>query len=55
MFSALDAENNTFVLNEALKTEPVVLIFYRGHCCPVCNKHLGQIQDSLKRLPIPAA
>ena len=26
----------------------MVLIFYRGHWCPVCNKHLGLVQDSLK-------
>ncbi len=47
LFSAIDAEKSTFVLAEALKKGPVVVIFYRGHWCPVCNKHLGQIQDSL--------
>jgi peroxiredoxin len=25
-----------------------VLIFYRGQWCPICNRHLSQIQDSLK-------
>lgn len=24
------------------------MIFYRGFWCPVCNRHLGKIQDSLK-------
>ncbi|MGC9374363.1 MAG: peroxiredoxin-like family protein [Bacteroidales bacterium] len=48
LFSALDAEKSTFVLDEELKKGPVVVIFYRGHWCPVCNKHLGQIQDSLR-------
>lgn len=47
-FSALDADSNLFSLNEALKNGPVVMIFYRGFWCPVCNKHLGSIQDSLK-------
>ncbi len=47
LFTAIDAEKSTFVLAEALKKGPVVVIFYRGHWCPVCNKHLGQIQDSL--------
>ena len=47
-FSAIDSDSNTFVLNEALVNGPVVIIFYRGLWCPVCNKHLSQIQDSLK-------
>lgn len=47
-FSARDASGNEFQLAQALKEGPVVLIFYRGHWCPVCNKHLGQIQDSLQ-------
>ena len=47
LFSAIDAEKSTFVLGEELKKGPVVIIFYRGYWCPVCNKHLGQIQDSL--------
>ena len=50
MFSAVDAGNNTFSLEEALNEGPVVLIFYRGFWCPVCNEHLGQIQDSLQMI-----
>ncbi|MDZ7742260.1 MAG: redoxin domain-containing protein [Bacteroidota bacterium] len=48
LFEASDAENKTFKLENALKEGPVVLIFYRGFWCPVCNKHLSGIQDSLK-------
>ena len=47
-FQAIDADSVTFRLAEALNTGPVVLIFYRGHWCPICNKHLGVVQDSLK-------
>ena len=47
-FSAIDADSNTFKLKETLKEGPVVIIFYRGFWCPVCNKHLGSMQDSLK-------
>ena len=47
-FTALDADSNVFVLKETLKDGPVVLIFYRGFWCPVCNKHLGKLQDSLQ-------
>lgn len=48
MFNAMDADSNLFSLKEALEEGPVVMIFYRGFWCPVCNKHLSQIQDSLK-------
>lgn len=50
MFSALNEDSTIFNLEHALKEGPVVLIFYRGHWCPVCNKHLGQMQDSLKMI-----
>lgn len=47
-FRAIDASGKAFQLASALESGPVVMIFYRGHWCPVCNKHLGAIQDSLK-------
>lgn len=47
-FTAKDAENKIFKLNEALLDGPVVLIFYRGYWCPICNKHLSKLQDSLQ-------
>lgn len=49
-FEALDQDNQLFKLDEALKKGPVVLIFYRGFWCPVCNKHLKQLQDSLVQI-----
>ena len=48
MFSAIDADSNLFVLSDEIKNGPVVIIFYRGFWCPVCNKHLSSLQDSLK-------
>ena len=48
MFQAIDADSNNFSLIETLNKGPVVIIFYRGFWCPVCNKHLGSLQDSLK-------
>lgn len=48
IFSALTADSTIFTLETALKQGPVVLIFYRGFWCPVCNKHLSSIQDSLQ-------
>jgi peroxiredoxin len=50
MFTALDADSSLFSLRTALEESPVVMIFYRGFWCPVCNKHLGNIQDSLKMI-----
>lgn len=47
LFKALDAKNQEFDLAEALKTGPIVLIFYRGEWCPYCNRHLALVQDSL--------
>ena len=47
MFKAIDADNQDYSLENALKEGPVVLIFYRGHWCPHCNRHLIRIQDSL--------
>lgn len=47
-FRATDMHGNTFNLQQALEESPVVIIFYRGHWCPVCNKHLGALQDSLQ-------
>jgi len=47
VFKATDMNGNKFSLQDALAEGLVVLIFYRGHWCPVCNKHLGALQDSL--------
>ncbi len=46
-FSAIDLHDNKFTLSEALQKGPVVLIFYRGQWCPICNKHLKSLQESL--------
>ncbi len=46
-FSALDLNGELFKLEEALLKGPVVVVFYRGQWCPVCNKHLSHLQDSL--------
>jgi peroxiredoxin len=48
LFTAQDQHDSTFQLQEALNQGPVVMIFYRGQWCPVCNKHLSHLQDSLE-------
>lgn len=47
LFEASTHSNQKFVLTDALKEGPVVLLFYRGQWCPVCNRHLSNLQDSL--------
>ena len=46
-FTAIDQHGKIFSLGEQLKKGPVVMVFYRGFWCPVCNKHLKKLQDSL--------
>ncbi|NOR88205.1 MAG: redoxin domain-containing protein [Bacteroidales bacterium] len=55
LFIAIDADSNHFVLSEEIKKGPVVIIFYRGFWCPVCNKHLASMQDSLKLIEATGA
>jgi peroxiredoxin len=55
LFTAVNTENKTFSLEEELKNGAVVLIFYRGFWCPVCNKHLSRLQDSLKQIQATGA
>lgn len=47
-FEAIDADSTLYVFNEMIKKEPIVLIFIRGQWCPICNRHMGQLQDSLQ-------
>ena len=47
-FTATDADGKKYKLEKALKKGPVVLLFYRGQWCPVCNRHLSHLQDSLR-------
>jgi len=47
-FTATDVNNNPVSLEKTLEKGPVVLIFIRGQWCPICNRHMNTIQDSLK-------
>ncbi len=47
-FKAKDQAGNDFRLKDALKNGTIVLVFYRGHWCPYCNKHLKRLEDSLQ-------
>ncbi len=48
LFEAVNQYGETVKLSGYLPKGKTVIIFYRGHWCPVCNKHLKVIQDSLE-------
>lgn len=45
--TGIDKDGNSVSLKELLNKGPVVMLFYRGQWCPICNKHLVTLQDSL--------
>ncbi|MCU4173669.1 peroxiredoxin-like family protein [Carboxylicivirga sp. N1Y90] len=47
-FSAKDMNGDMYELKEELKKGPIVVIFYRGQWCPVCNRHLNTLQENLQ-------
>ena len=47
-FTAIDVNSKTVSLEKTLEKGPVVLIFIRGQWCPICNRHMNTIQDSLQ-------
>jgi peroxiredoxin len=47
-FTGYDQTGKQVTLKKVLENGPVVLFFYRGKWCPVCNKYLQNYQDSLK-------
>lgn len=49
-FSAINLHGSKFNLSETLKEGSVVVIFYRGQWCPICNKQLSNLQDSLQMI-----
>ncbi|MFW6248775.1 MAG: peroxiredoxin-like family protein [Bacteroidota bacterium] len=49
-FKKTDQEENPVELYELTKEKAVVIVFYRGNWCPVCNKFLQRYQDSLEMI-----
>ncbi|TVQ43229.1 MAG: AhpC/TSA family protein [Saprospirales bacterium] len=47
---ALNQFNQVVRLNDLLSEGPLVIVFYRGFWCPLCNKHLSDLQQSLEEL-----
>ena len=49
-FTLSNAVEKTVSLSECLKSGPVVLKFYRGEWCPICNLDLRAIQQQLPKI-----
>lgn len=49
-WSAKTADGEELQLDILLKKGPVVMVFYRGQWCPVCNKHLSKLEENLQKL-----
>ncbi len=47
-FKGKDQHGAEIRLKDLLKKGKVLLVFYRGHWCPYCNKELSRLQDSLR-------
>ncbi len=47
-FKAKDQNGNEIHLEKLLKEKPVILVFYRGNWCGICNRYLKKIQDSIE-------
>ncbi len=48
-FVLLNALEKSISLSECLKSGPVILKFYRGEWCPICNLDLKEIQQYLNQ------
>ena len=42
-------DQNGLIINstEILKSNKILMVFYRGNWCPYCKKHIGSLQDHL--------
>lgn len=49
-FTAKDVNGNIVSLLELTQKGSVVLLFYRGQWCPVCNRYLSNFQDSVQQI-----
>jgi peroxiredoxin len=47
-FTGYDQTGKKVELKKLLEKGPMILFFYRGNWCPICNRYLSNYQDSLK-------
>lgn len=46
----VDSEEKSVKLSELYKEQPLVVVFYRGHWCPSCNKHLSEFSKNVSQI-----
>jgi len=44
------ADGSTQTLKDLYTTQPIVVFFYRGYWCPVCNKHLSALTKQVEAI-----
>lgn len=49
-FIAQNMDGDSIALSDLLEKGPLVIVFYRGHWCPVCNKHLKILESNLEKV-----
>lgn len=47
-FAGRDISGQSFDLYSELRNGPVVVMFYRGKWCPVCNRYMSAFNDSIQ-------
>jgi len=52
-FTTADSKKEAFA--SYYEKQPVVIIFYRGYWCPVCNKHLSEFAEKAKEIETAGA
>ncbi len=55
VLSFTTADNKKQTLASYFEKQPVVIIFYRGYWCPVCNKHLSEFAEKAKEIEVAGA
>jgi len=48
-FTATDQNGNIVKSDDILANEQLIVVFYRGQWCPLCNKHLSHLQDNVAK------
>lgn len=49
-FEGIDQNGKEISLSSLLEKGPLVLLFYRGEWCPICNRYLSELQEDLGRI-----
>ena len=48
-FTAKDQNGTIVKSDDILANEQLIVVFYRGQWCPLCNKHLSHLQENVEK------